>query len=378
VSRDKLWPLLSAATSKEHREMGVYMRDPQTGRKCKKGQKGVWYYYFTIKGRRYRSSIPEAQNKSQALAVEANARKAVFEGTYGRKESGRASFTEFILGEYMTWAKEKKKSWRFDHYIAPIAAKYFQGRRFCDVTVKEIETYRDARLSEITKRGSRRNGNSVVREMAMLSRVFELAIKKGYCEENPVRKADWPHRPNRRERFISDEEERKILEILTGRYEKLRPLFILALYSGMRRGELFSLRWSDVDFKNANLTIRAETTKTGKGRNIPLIEPAKSVMAALKKSLDGEPHEKVFPYGDKWTSALYREAFDKLGLTDVGLHTLRHTFATRCMKAGMHPFAVKDILGHSAINMTAYYSHTGREDLLREAKKLEKSVKMPL
>ncbi|MBK9314632.1 MAG: site-specific integrase [Acidobacteria bacterium] len=242
------------------------------------------------------------------------------------------------------------------------------------MTVKEIEKFRDTRLSEITKRGSKRNGNSVCREMAMLSKVFDLAIKKDYCEENPVGKVEWPHQPNRRERFITEEEESKIFKSLSGRYERLRPVFLLALYSGLRRGEIFALQWRDVDFEKKNLRLRAETTKTSKGRNVPLIEPAFSILAKLKKSVDGEPHEKVFPFGASRACALFREILDHLGLIDVGLHVLRHTFATRGMRAGIHPLVMKDILGHSTIDMTAYYSHTGREDLLREAKKLEKSV----
>src|SRR5262249_2996680 len=228
--------------------MGVYERDPKTGRKCKKGQRGVWYYYFTI-GRRYRAAIPEATNKRQALIAEANAKAAVFNGTYGRKEGGKARFDNFILGEYLDWAKQKKKSWRFDNWLAPQLAEYFKGKRFCDVTPKALEHYRDHRLSEITVRGSMRNGNSVCRELAMISKAFALAIKKGYCETNPCAKVDWPHQPNRRDRTLSDEEEELILSHMTGRYERLRVPFLTALYVGCRRGEMFMLDWNDIDFE---------------------------------------------------------------------------------------------------------------------------------
>ncbi|HMX24608.1 MAG TPA: site-specific integrase [Blastocatellia bacterium] len=352
--------------------MGVYERDPKTGRRCKKGQRGVWYYYFTINGRRYRAAIPEAQNKRQALVAEANARAAVFNGTYGRKEAGQASFSDFVRGEYLNWAKEKKKSWRFDSFAVPIVAEYFKGKRFCDITPKAVEQYRDHRLSGVTIRGRKRNGNSVCRELAMMSKVFVLAIKKGYCEENPVKKVDWPHQPNRRERVVSDAEEELILSKLNGKYASLRAPILTALYSGMRRGEMFALRWMDVDFERGFVRLRETTTKNGKARTVPLIEPALSELAALRKAGDSKLDASVFPISKQYVSHLLREFLDSLGMEDVGLHTMRHSFASRAARAGIPPFYVKEILGHADMDMTAYYSHSGREDLVREAKKLEK------
>lgn len=352
--------------------MGVYERDPKTSRKCKKGQRGVWYYYFTIQGQRYRAAIPEAQNKRQALAVEANARTAVFNGTYGRKEAGQASFSDFLTGEYLTWARANKKSWKFDNFAVPIVADYFKGKRFCDITPKAVEKYRDHRLSEITLRGTKRNGNSVCRELAMISKAFVRAIKAGYCEENPVKKVDWPHQPNRRERVLSDDEETLILSKLTGKYAKLRAPFLTALYSGMRRGEMFALRWMDVDFERGFFRLRETITKTSKARIVPLIEPARTELETLRKADDHTTLSLVFPINKERASHLLRELLESLELTGIGLHTLRHSFASRAARAGIPPFYVKEILGHAALDMTAYYSHSGRDDLIREAKKLEK------
>lgn len=353
--------------------MGVYERDPKTGRRCKKGQRGIWYYYFTISGRRYRAAISEAQNKRQALIAEANARAAVFNGTYGRKDAGQASFSDFVTGEYLDWAKANKKSWRFDNFAVPKVADYFKGKRFCDITPKAVEKYRDHRLSEVTVRGKKRNGNSVCRELAMISKAFVLAIKKGYCEENPVKKVDWPHQPNRRERVLSDDEEELILSKLTGKYARLRAPFLTALYSGMRRGEMFELRWMDVDFERGFFRLRETTTKSGKARTVPLIEPARAELSSLQKADECKPLSPVFPISKERASELLRDLLNSLNLKGIGLHTLRHSFASRAARAGIPPFYVKEILGHADMDMTAYYSHSGREDLIREAKKLEKS-----
>ncbi len=282
------------------------------------------------------------------------------------------------MGEYLNWAKAHKKSWRFDNWLAPQIAEYFQGKRFCDITPKAIEKYRDHRLSEITVRGEKRNGNSVCRELAMLSKVFELAIKKEYCEVNPVKKVDWPHQPNRRDRTLSDKEETLILSHMTGKYAKLRAPFIVALYSGCRRQEMFALTWDEVDFERQYIYFPPEITKTGEGRISPLIEPARSELLALKERGVTEPT--IFGISIHYATHLLRELLDKLraeGLLkeDVcGWHVGRHSYATRAAKARIPPVYVKDAMGHKNFDMTWYYSHAGRDDLLREAKKLEKKM----
>lgn len=90
----------------------------------------------------------------------------------------------------------------------------------------------------------------------MLTKAFRIAIKKGYCEVNPVKGVDWPHEDNRRTRTLSDEEETLILSNMTGKYECLRAPFLTALYVGCRRGEMFKLSWDDVDFERQYVHFR--------------------------------------------------------------------------------------------------------------------------
>lgn len=360
--------------------MGVFERDPKTGKKCKKGQRGVWYYYFTVDGRRYRSAIPAATNKKQALVAEANARAAVFNGTYGRK-GGRTSFSDFVTGEYLEWAKANKKSWRFDKSYVPVIAEYFKGKRFCDITSKAIEQYRDHRLSQNTYRGGPRNANSVRREMALLSAIFALAIKREYCESNSAssKKVDWPKQKNRRDRTFSDEEEKIILQHMTGKYERLRAPWLTSLYVGCRRGEMFQLKWDDINFEHQQIYFREEITKTGDARLASLIEPAYSELLALKNQGVNDPT--IFGISVYWASHLLRKLLDKLisdGLLkgDIsGWHVCRHTRTTRGFKAGQRPDVMRDELGHKDLDMTFYYSHAGDEDRLRDARKAEKRPK---
>lgn len=171
---------------------------------------------------------------------------------------------------------------------------------------------------------------------------------------------------------MSDAEEELILSKLIGKYVNLRAPILTALYSGMRRGEMFALRWLDVDFERDFVRLRETTTKTSKARTVPLIEPARSELAALHKASEGKLDAPVFPISKQYASHLLREFLNSLGMKDVKLHTMRHSFASRAARAGIPPFYVKEILGHDDMDMTAYYSHSGREDLIREARKLER------
>jgi integrase len=372
--------------------MGVFERDPKTGRRCKKGQRGTWYYKFTVDGRPYRKAIPEATNKKQALIAEAAAKTDVFNAKYGRK-GGQAIFSDFVWNEetqsseYLEWVKANRKSWPFHRTYAPVIAEYFKGKRFCDITPKVIEQYRDYRLAQPSKRdGGTRSGNSVCRELAMLSAIFALAIKRDYYEGvNPVSsaKVDWPHEKKekvRRKRTLSEEEEDLILSRMVGRYERLRAPFLTALYVGCRRGEMFQLEWDDINFDLHQIYFREEITKTGEDRRASLIEPAYSELLALKNQGVTEPT--IFGISVYWASHLLRELLDKLiaeGLLEgpiSGWHVCRHTRTTRGFKAGQRPDVIRDELGHKKFDQTFYYAHAGDEDSLRDARKLERRPKI--
>lgn len=140
----------------------------------------------------------------------------------------------------------------------------------------------------------------------------------------------------------------------------------------MKCKERFALRWQDMDSERGFFRLRETTTKTNKARTVPLIEPARTELETLRKADDYTPHSPVFPISKQHASHLLRSLLESLDLKGIGLHTLRHSFASRAARAGIPPFYVKEILGHADMDMTAYYSHSGREDLIREARKLER------
>lgn len=142
--------------------------------------------------------------------------------------------------------------------------------------------------------------------------------------------------------------------------DHLKPLVLLSLNTGMRRGEVFNLRWSDINFAAKVLTVEGDTSKSGQTRHIPLNREAIEVLEGWR---DQHSHKAgyVFPGNDggrldnvkkSWAGLL------KLAKIEVfRWHDLRHTFASKLVMAGVPLNTVRELLGHSDLAMTLRYAH---------------------
>jgi integrase len=152
--------------------------------------------------------------------------------------------------------------------------QHFGKRQLRGITHSDIRAFRAERLSTKTKAGRQRSVAAVNRELEKLRRLLNIAEREGWILRNPMRGGD----PlisiadeRKRERILTRDEELRLLNACENRYRShLRPILICALDTGMRRGEILSLKWSDVDFEERVLTIRAFNTKTMKERQVSL------------------------------------------------------------------------------------------------------------
>jgi integrase len=147
--------------------------------------------------------------------------------------------------------------------------------------------------------------------------------------------------------------------------DHVRPLVLLALNTGLRRGELLRLRWRDIDLERRLLTVRGEDAKTGQTRYVPLNSEAVTVVNVWRPS-SCEPDSCVFPSSEEWTPLAYiRKAWT--GVLDAALvsgfrfHDLRHTFASKLVMAGVDLNTVRELLGHKSVVMTLRYAHLAPE-----------------
>jgi integrase len=354
--------------------MAVYLRGSCQQKHKHSGACRRWYYKFTVRGVTYKRSIPEALTKRQAEQVEGQARQSVFEGKYGR-QSGAESFPKFVREVYLPWAKANKRSWYHDSRYCEVICAYFNNRTFGDITPMLVEHFKKHRRDGITQRGTTRNMATVNREMAQLSKIFSLAVDNGYCETNPCRRVRRFRVDNRRERVLSLDEESDLLTLLTG--TPLRPAALLALNTGLRRGEMMSLRWEDVDLASLVINVPGEITKSGRPRSIPANGASLEALRELKERAGrGERVLAGLGYTNSGTlSQKFGAAAVAAGISGVTLHTLRHTFATRLKDAGVDPFTVRDLLGHATIQMTNHYTHATPETMRRGVEVLSRATR---
>jgi integrase len=181
-------------------------------------------------------------------------------------------------------------------------------------------------------------------------------------EANPLDGVQMASVPQQAPVFFKPDDFRRLVECIKEGW--FREVVLFAVLTGMRKGEILNLRWSDVDLQRRVLNIETSAsfkTKQGKRRTIPLNDSA----AYLLRNREGKsPSEFVFILNDKplnagWVTHLFKRYVRKAGLADERLHyhSLRHTFASWLVQGGASLYEVQRLLGHSSAKVTEMYSH---------------------
>lgn len=249
------------------------------------------------------------------------------------------------------YAKSNKKTWKNDLSCLEANLKPFFGRsKLNDITPLQIEKYRTKRLEKgVTK-------STVNRELALMKKMFNLAIDWNFIEENPVSKIKFfSEKDTLKERILSREEEDRLLETSIAH---LKSILIVALNTGMRLGEILSLNWGQVDFEKK--MIRVEKTKSGEIRYINMNTTLKEEL----KRIRAEGESTVYTFTNSKTGkpfttvkTAFKAACRRAGIKGLRFHDLRHTFASRLVESGVDLITVRDLLGHSTVKVTERYTH---------------------
>ena len=266
------------------------------------------------------------------------------------------SFDDFAK-DYLQWAKVNKKSWDRDGQLIENLKKDFSGKHLSGITPPLVENYKAKRIQEVKPA-------TVNREVACLKAIFFKAILWGkFKGENPVsKKVKLFKEENTIVRWLTKEE---ILELLKrcSKNKNLLNMVICALNTGMRLGEIFKLKWTDIDLKTH--LVRVEYGKNSKQRFIPMsaqLEDTLRDIRAGEKTLDC-PY--VFNHnGIEYTfiRRAFGNALKKAGIKDFRFHDLRHTFASHLVMSGVPLNTVRELLGHASMETTLRYAHLSNEN----------------
>jgi integrase len=197
---------------------------------------------------------------------------------------------------------------------------YFGSCRLRSITHGDVRQFRASRLAQETRTKTQRTIASVNRELSMLRRMLNVAQREGWILRNPfaagdslISQAD----ENKRERILTREEEVKLLAACEPpQRAHLKAILICALDTGMRQGEIFSLRWRDVDIENGLLNIQAFHTKTMKQRQVAITTRLKLELERLRADAPDNPDGLVFGIIDN-VKRSFTAARSKAGLNDV-------------------------------------------------------------
>jgi integrase len=229
-----------------------------------------------------------------------------------------------------------------------------------EVTPALIAQYRDHLLNSNTCRGTKRSPSTVIRYLAALSHAMTIAMKEwGWIDDTPMRKVTKPTAPRGRVRFLDDDERQRLLDVCKKSKSKhLYAIVVLAISTGMRHGEIVSLRWPQVDLKRGKLTLHE--TKNGEIRSVPLASHALEQIIALSKVrrndtellFPGQNAQKPIDTRKPWYTALAKANID-----NFRFHDLRHCTASYLAMNGASLTEIAAVLGHKTLSMVKRYSH---------------------
>jgi integrase len=354
--------------------MPVFRRKCERCKKPCKHQVG-WYYVFNIRGKRYKKAIPGARTKYQAEQAEARAKDEVFSGRYGGEVSN-ITLRGFVEKDYLPWAKDNKRSYKNDVSRVKPLLTYFKNKMMREITRFNVEQYKKERRGSFNGRGGLRAPASVDREIQLLSRIFSLAIERGKVQANPCRGVKLLSKGNMVIRYLSPEQEERLMRVLTGRRAHLKDILTINLHTGMRRTEILTLHRSQIDFLRESIELTR--TKSGRSRSVPIHSAIKPMLQRLcEKARESgylfENPKTGKPITDIKTA--WRSALREAEVPHIPFHCAgRHTFGTRAIDGGAPLSAVKEVMGHVDIHTTMRYVHATDEGKRRAVEAAAKVI----
>jgi len=338
---------------KSKADRGLYRR---------RGSPHWWIRYADRNGRIIRESTGTTEKK---LARDILAKKKVQVAENRHLDVRKVPNTTFyeLCEQYWELDGKHKRMKGLSHMLE-IWKKWFGNLPMKELNQQKVEKFLAGRMEEKHLSPATRN-----RHLAHLSSVFNEGKEWGLVAENPAVGIK-PFRENgARTRFLDQEEIHSLLEAAT---EDFFPVVLTALHTGMRRGEITELRWTDVDFNNKIITI--QDSKSGKKRMIPindiLHETLKVLPSRFKKGyVFPSPVRPEEPWRDfRWQ---FQKAVKQAEIKNLRFHDLRHTFASHLVMSGVDVMTVKELLGHASLTMTLRYSHLAPDHRLRAIKTLD-------
>lgn len=330
-------------------------------------------------------TLAQAQTEALQYLNEARIHGEPLAVTHGRRGAGIPTLKAFIDDQFEAWALTHHKDGAGSVREARSSFEELMKLRLDEIDVRRVERLRSGWIA------AGRAPATANRKLVRLKGILTRAVEWGVISDHPLAGMKRLKVDRRgRVRYLLADEEQRLREAMDAREEEIRaerdsgnkwrndrkrdlmpdlrlanyadhlkPLVLLSINTGMRRGEVFNLQWRDVDLKNKIVTVEGDTSKSGQTRHIPLNREALAVLEGWADGrvgagfiFPGKAGERLNDVKKSWAALLVRA-----GITGFRWHDLRHTFASKLVMAGVPLNTVRELLGHSDIQMTLRYAH---------------------
>jgi integrase len=321
-----------------------------------------------------------------------------------KKDKKKLQFGEFIETYYGPWVEVNRKAGKETMAILRSQFKFLFGQFIEELKALDLENWRTKRQESGTK------ASTLNRYVTALQAALNWGVEQDIIKFNPLNRSKrlQERDSNKKTRYLSDEERTRLLAALDEREARLRtgrenhnqflaerekellppldggfadylkPMVLLAMNIGVRRGNLFSLKWGDVDFDTETIYLPADTTKPGKDLHVYMNQTIIDTLTIWRQqSADVSPEALVFPSTKKKGALMvsikrsWAAVLKAAQIENFRFHDLRHDFASQLVMRGVDLNTVRDLLGHADLKMTLRYAHLAPENKLKAVKLLD-------
>ncbi|HBO84014.1 MAG: hypothetical protein A2073_03650 [Deltaproteobacteria bacterium GWC2_42_11] len=331
----------------------------------------VWWTKIMFNGALIRKSTGTV-NKELARKIALKIKGDIVSGEWFKKDPAETILFAEVWDKYLKEDARYKAPRTYQRAIQvgdSHLLSAFANLTLSEITPAVLSAYKAKRLEAGVKIGT------AAKELHFIRRVFSLCKREWQLvKQSPFEFFKMPKFNDQRVRYLEHGELDRLLFHCPA---WLKSIVTLARYTGMRRGNILSLTWSQVDFQNRVITLGAEDTKNRERLIIPLAETPYNVLAGMKNAKvvsiicpfvfnqDGKP------YNPHQLSMAFNRACRRAGIENFRFHDLRHDFASNLVQRGNDLYVVQHLLGHKDGRMTQRYAHLRLENLKKAVETLE-------
>jgi len=323
----------------------------------KRKQSKTFWMSFTANSKQYQLST-QTQSRKLAEKIFAKVQTQLIEERWFDINGAKNRSFDDMMKNYFDKISDKPSTLERKKDAFKHLEKFFSGITLSNISSDLVDDYKKKRLDDGAAH------STILNETRLLSHCFNT-VK--WVRENPVQRAKRIRlRARSIERWLTLEEEEKLLQASKGHLnDQLKDIVLLAVHTGLRRGEILSLKVQDVDFSRKTFIVMKSKNKEKRG--IPLNASAMEVLLRQSKVIpilgyifSTSNGTKIMPRN---LNRAFVKAVTKAGIEKFRFHDLRHTFATRLAQNGVDLYKVSKLLGHKDISTTQRYAHHYPESL---------------